>query len=81
MSKVKSNMNKFNMYLVVMARVWKKLGSSGDGYTRILECRVLVCRVLKKVGFGRVISGSGIPGLITNIGLLVYSLRLLGSKS
>ena len=35
------------------------------GYTRVLKSRVRVCQVLKKVGFGRVISGSGIPGLIT----------------
>ena len=52
---------------LVMGRVLKKLGSGGFGYTQILESRVRVYRVLKKVGFERVISGSGIPGLITNV--------------
>ena len=50
-----------------MHRVLKKSSSGWCRYTRILECRVRVCRVLKKVGFGRVISGSGIPGLITSV--------------
>ena len=49
-------------YKFLMGHVWKKSGSGGFGYTRILEFRV---RVLKKGGFGRVILGSGIPGLIT----------------
>ena len=44
----------------------KKSGSGGLGYTGILECRVQVCQVLKKVGFGWVISGLAIPGPITN---------------
>ena len=51
----------------MIGRVWKKSGSGGFEYTRILGCRVRVCRVLKKVGFRREISGSGIPGLITNL--------------
>ena len=48
-----------------MGRVWKKSGSGGFGYTRIFKCRVRVSQVLKKVGFGRVISGLDIPGPIT----------------
>ena len=43
----------------------EKVGFGGFGKTRILECRVRVCRVLKKVWFGPVISCSGLPELIT----------------
>ena len=50
---------------LVMGRVWKKSGLGGFGYTRIFKCRVSRVWVLKKVGFERVISGSGIPGPIT----------------
>ena len=60
-----------------MDQVWKKSGLGGFGYTRILECRVRVCRVLKKVGFGRVILGLGIPGLITTSLPLTWSLLTL----
>ena len=51
------------------------------GYTQILECRVRVCRVLKKVGFGRVISGSGISGLITNSNLQSASSQKMTTMS
>ena len=43
---------------------WKKSGSRGDRYTQILKCRARVLQKLKG-RVRRVISGSGIPGLIT----------------
>ena len=49
-----------------MGRVRKKSGSGGYGNFRNLKSRVRVCRVLKKLGFGREFSGSGIPGPITS---------------
>ena len=49
-----------------MGRVRKKSGSGGYGNFRNLKSRVRVCRVLKKLGFRRELSDSGIPGPITN---------------
>ena len=49
-----------------MGRVGKKPGSGRYGNSRTLKSRVRFCRVLKKLGFGREFSGSGIPGPITN---------------
>ena len=50
---------------LAMGRVRKKSGSGGYGNSRNLKCRVRVCRVLKKVGFGREFSGSENSGPIT----------------
>ena len=51
---------------LLMGSVWKKSCLGRFGYTQILNCRVRVSQVLKKVWFMRVISGSGMPGPITN---------------
>jgi len=49
-----------------MGRVQKKSSSGGYKNSRNLKSRARVCRVLKRLGFGREFSGSGIPGPITD---------------
>ena len=44
--------SKLGMYFLVMGRVWKKSGSGGFGYTRILKSLFRVCQVLEKLGGG-----------------------------
>ena len=64
-----SGISSVELYRVetTMGRVRKKSSSGGYGNSQIFKSRVRVCQVWENVGFGREISGSGIPGPITRV--------------